>query len=213
MEFILTIAAIHLVACLSPGPDIFLVVFNSMRFGRRTGIATTLGILSGVSLHITLGITGVSYLITQGQGFEQAISLAGGAWLIYLGIKGFRSCRKIPAEQPAGNPEPTDSQTLTFGSAWAQGFLVNLLNAKALLFFLSLFSVMLGPDLPLGVRIACGFVMVGVQAIAFSTVAFLVDRPRFKAGWNRLQLWLELGVSGILLVLGLWIWIHTLFPY
>ncbi|NDV63124.1 LysE family transporter [Puniceicoccales bacterium CK1056] len=210
MEFILTIAAIHLVACLSPGPDIFLVVLNSMRHGWRTGVATTFGILCGVSLHISLGLTGVSYLITRGEVFERVLSLAGGSWLIYLGLKGFMSCRRLAAEAREPDQVPSSPDALPFHDAWTQGFFVNVLNPKAMLFFLSLFSVMLGPDLPLEIRIASGGVMVCVQAVAFSLVAFLVDRPRFKSSWNRLQLCLELGISVILLVLGLWIWITSI---
>lgn len=209
MDFILTIAAIHLVGCLSPGPDIFLVVFNSMRHGWRSGVLTTFGILCGVSLQITLGLTGISYLITQGEGFQTGLSLAGGAWLLYLGLKGLRSCRQPPAEENARGATLIDRASFTLREAWFQGFLVNVLNPKALLYFLSLFSVMLGPDLPLGTRVASGIVMVCVQALAFSAVAFLVDRPRFRQNWQRLQLWLELGISIILLVLGGWIWLAT----
>ena len=210
MEFILTIAAIHLVACLSPGPDIFLVVFNSMRHGWRTGVVTTLGILCGVSLHISLGLTGVSYLITRGQVFERVLSLAGGSWLIYLGIKGLISCWRWAAEATEPDQAQEGPDEIRFHDAWTQGFFVNVLNPKAMLFFLSLFSVMLGPDLPLEIRMASGGVMVFVQAIAFSLVAFLVDRPRFKSSWKHLQLWLEVGISVILLVLGLWIWIASI---
>lgn len=208
MEFILTIAAIHLVACLSPGPDIFLVVLNSMRHGWKTGVATTLGILSGVSLHITLGLTGISYLITRGERIELAVSLAGGAWLIYLGAKGLRGLRSMPESRTNPDPQADKKAPMAISAAWTQGFLVNLLNPKALLFFLSLFSVMLGPELPLGLRIASGAVMICVQAIAFSMVAILVDRPRFTSGWAKLQHWLEICISLILFLLGLWIWIH-----
>ena len=209
MELILTIAAIHLVACLSPGPDIFLVVYNSMRHGWRIGMATTAGILCGVGLHISIGLTGVSYLITRGKGFEMALSLAGGTWLIYLGLRGLVDFWKSRNKSTDPEIAQSNSTSHSAGSAWTQGFLVNLLNPKALLFFLSLFSVMLGPNLPMGIRISCGLVMVMTQAVAFALVAILVDRPRMKAGWRGAQLWLELGISVILLGLGLWIWIRT----
>ncbi|MFO7671078.1 MAG: LysE family transporter, partial [Bacteroidales bacterium] len=88
MELILTVALIHLLACLSPGPDIFLVVLNSLRHGWRTGVATTAGILTGVSLHITFGIAGISLIVAQSERLAAAVSLAGGAWLVWLGLKG-----------------------------------------------------------------------------------------------------------------------------
>jgi threonine/homoserine/homoserine lactone efflux protein len=207
MELLLSIALIHLLACLSPGPDIFLVVLNSLRHNWRVGIWTTLGILSGVSLQIALGITGLTLLLTRGESAGQIVALAGGAWLVYLGIRGITGIRKRAPDPEAPKPEPVASPA--FADAWLQGLLVNLLNPKALLFFLSIFSVMLGPDVPLQLRIACGITMVCVQGIAFSLVALLVDRPQFKTRWARLQVWLELGISCLLTALGIWIWIST----
>jgi threonine/homoserine/homoserine lactone efflux protein len=207
MELILSISLVHLLACLSPGPDIFLVVLNSLRHNWRTGIWTTLGILSGVSLQITLGIAGITLLLTRGELTSRLIALAGGAWLVYIGIRGMQGLRRrsngpeVPEARPLVSPK--------FADAWVQGLLVNALNPKALLYFLSIFSVMLGPDVPLQLRIGCGLTMICVQGIAFSAVALLVDRPHFKARWARLQVWLEFIISCLLTALGLWIWIST----
>jgi threonine/homoserine/homoserine lactone efflux protein len=207
MELILSIALIHLLACLSPGPDIFLVVLNSLRHDWRVGVWTTLGILSGVSLQIALGITGITLLLTRGGATGQIIALAGGAWLIYLGVRGIAGTRRRSRQPDAPLPEPLAAPALA--DAWLQGLLVNLLNPKALLYFLSIFSVMLGPEVSLHMRIACGLTMISVQGIAFSLVALLIDRPHFKDRWARLQGWLELGISCLLTAIGLWIWIST----
>lgn len=207
MELILTIAAIHLVACLSPGPDIFLVVLNSLRHGRQTAILTTIGILCGVSLHITFGITGISYLLTRGEGVETAVGLAGGTWLLFLGQAGLRKRPPDTASEEEAEAAPSPPGVR---SAWLQGFLVNLLNPKALLFFLSLFSVLLGPEIATKVKIAAGATMIAVQAMAFSLVAILVDRPLFRQRWARLQVFLDRGISIILVFLGFWIWWQVL---
>lgn len=210
MDLLLSIAVIHLLACLSPGPDIFLVVLNSLRHGWRTGIATTAGILTGVAVQITLGIAGISYLVTRSAVLHDGLALAGGAWLLHLGWRGLRAAAPAPAGPGAPPSGPGVRELRGYADAWTQGLLVNLLNPKALLFFLSLFSVMLGPDVPLPLRIACGFTMLGVQAAAFSAVAVLMDRPRFKDRWLRLQHWLERGISLILILLGIWIWLTIL---
>lgn len=207
MELILSIALIHLLACLSPGPDIFLVVLNSLRHDWRIGVWTTLGILSGVSLQIAFGLTGITLLFTRGSGMAHWVALAGGAWLVYLGIRGLISRQERTTGSGTAGPEALAVPSV--GDAWLQGFLVNLLNPKALLFFLSIFSVMLGPEVPIGLRIACGLTMVGVQGIAFTLVAVLVDRSGFKSRWSRLQVWLERIISCLLTGLGIWIWIHT----
>ncbi|MEX0330949.1 MAG: LysE family translocator [Puniceicoccaceae bacterium] len=211
MELILSVAVIHLLACLSPGPDILLVVLNSIRQGWRAGVETTFGILSGVTIQITLGITGITYLVSRNASLQSLTALAGGAWLAYLGGRGlwskWRSIRSaaVTDDQNLPGVELEDSTR----SYWMQGFLVNILNPKALLYFLSLFSVLLGQNIPLQLKFACGFTMLLVQAVAFSTVAISLHRLRAGRQWTRMQGWLDPVISLILLILGLWIWIRT----
>jgi len=206
MQLILTVTVIHLMACLSPGPDIFLVVLNSLRHGWRTGMATTTGILTGVSLQITLGIAGISYLVSRHPGLQTGLALAGGIWLVYLGGRGL-----LPDhDSPAHTGQPARGEVSDFVSAWNQGFLVNILNPKALLYFVSIFSGLLGAQVDLGTRISCGVAMLGIQALAFGTVALLISRPACKDRWLRLQGWLDRGISVVLLVIGIWIILHGL---
>lgn len=208
MDLILSIAVIHLFACLSPGPDIFLVVLNSLRGGRMVGIYTTTGILSGVCLHILLGLTGVSWLLTQGVWVQHAIALAGGLWLMFLGLRGLLHWTR--ARDKGKTSEVPEAAEMSFSSAWLQGLLVNLLNIKAFLFFVSLFSVMLGPEVDIAIKVSAGITMIMVQAIAFSSVALLVDRPAFKQNWKSWQTVLDRLISIILFSLGAWIWIDIL---
>lgn len=202
MELLLTVATVHLLACLSPGPDILLVVRTALRHGRLPAIRTTLGILTGVSVHIGCGLAGISYLIAQSEQLKALLALAGGTYLLYLGITGWLASRSPSGAvaEKADGPGPT----------FRQGLLVNLLNVKALFFFLSLFSVVLGPEIPLGTKILAGGTMIGVQFIAFSTVAILADRPGFRTAWPQLQHWLDAVISLLFLIIGLWIWISTL---
>lgn len=201
MELLLTVAIVHLFACLSPGPDIFLVVRTALRYGRKAAIKTTFGVLAGVSVHISLGIAGISYLLAQSPVFKTVLALAGGIYLMYLGRHALLPARKknaLEAERAAPD------------APFRQGLLVNLLNVKAFLFFLSLFSVLLGPEIGPGLKLAAGGTMLGLQLLAFSTVAVAADRPSFRTAWPKLQHWLDFGISFLLLLLGVWIWISTL---
>lgn len=209
MEFLLTIALIHLMACLSPGPDILLVIQTSLRSGFRQALATVAGILSGVALHILFGLTGISVLIATRPPARTALALAGASYLLFLGLRGLlnrnaaRSASAVATQSPAAKPVP-------LAASFRSGLWVNLLNAKALLFFLSLFSVMLGPGVPLPTRILAGLIMIAVQAIAFSLVARLADQPRFRSAWPNWQHRLDLAISFLLACLGCWIWISQL---
>ncbi|MEX0324529.1 MAG: LysE family translocator [Puniceicoccaceae bacterium] len=211
MDLILSVAVIHLLACLSPGPDVLLVALNSIRRGWRAGVETTLGILTGVTIQITLGISGITYLVSRSEGAQSLTALAGGGWLAYLGARGLLtkwSSIRPPVGAGMGQASPGELED-SARSYWMQGFLVNILNPKALLYFLSLFSVLLGQEVPLQLKITCGFTMLFVQAVAFSTVAILLDRLRAGRQWTMIQGWLDPAISSILLFLGLWIWIRT----
>lgn len=209
MYLILSVSLIHLIACLSPGPDVFLVALNSIRSGFKAGIATTAGILCGVTIQITVGISGISYLLEQNVAVHKGMAVLGSLWLSYLGIKGILNSRR--------NRNPDNLETapqkphVGFAVKMRDGFLVNILNPKALLYFLGLFSVMLGPDVPIMSRIACAGSMLTVQAVAFSMLAFLITRPLFRSNWTQFQHVLEFILSTILLLLGLFICLTTLY--
>jgi threonine/homoserine/homoserine lactone efflux protein len=201
MEIIVGIAFIHLLAALSPGPDILLVILNSLRHGRWQGVATTAGILCGVSLHITLGISGLTLLITQVPAARPLITLAGAAWLTILALRSLRPSLKAAT---ATGENTASTGPVSISGFWLQGLLVNLLNAKALLFFLSLFSVALGPEVPLSIRLTAGITMVVVQGLAFCSVACLIDYAPVRRLWERGQRPLEIAVAMVLLLIALW---------
>ena len=204
MQFVISITLIHLLACLSPGPDIFLVIRTSLRHGWRMATAMTSGILTGVCLMIALGLTGLTYLLSQNEFMVQIVTLAGGTWLIYLGSAIFKLNK---GGKPSTNRECDASDAgLSLKAAWIQGLVTNVSNPKAMLYFLSIFSVMLGPDIPLALKVLCGASMVLAQAIAFTLVAMLIAHPVFKKRWPSVQQWLDWTVSFILFALGLWIW-------
>jgi threonine efflux protein len=211
MYLILSVCLIHLIACLSPGPDIFLVVLNSIRSGFKAGIATTAGILCGVTIQITVGISGISFLLEQNETVHKGMALLGSMWLAYLGIRGILSSRRHKPSNPESFGTASQAPGNGFAERMRDGFLVNILNPKALLYFLGLFSVMLGPDVPIISRIACAGAMLFVQAAAFSSVALLITRPLLKTKWTQFQHVLEFTLSTILLLLGLSICLTTLY--
>ena len=60
-----TLASVHFIALMSPGPDFALVVQNAARYGRQTGLYIALGLSFGILLHSILSLTGISYLVHQ----------------------------------------------------------------------------------------------------------------------------------------------------
>ncbi len=142
ITILMTLATVHFIALMSPGPDFALVVQNATRFGRQTGFYIALGLSFGILLHSILSLTGVSYVVHQHPTLFAMVQIAGGSYLLYLGIGALRSVvsRWGLRHQPA---ELANDPSLLLSSrrqAFSRGFTTNILNPKALVFFISLMS-------------------------------------------------------------------------
>src|SRR6187397_1533709 len=91
LDQILVIVSVTFLVMVSPGPDMVLVLRNTLVGGRRAGLHTSMGILSGNLVHITYCVLGLGLLISQSIMAFSALKFAAALYLIYLGIASFRS--------------------------------------------------------------------------------------------------------------------------
>ncbi|MCC5806774.1 MAG: LysE family transporter [Opitutales bacterium] len=169
--FLLSIAILHLAASLSPGPDSLLTVRNSLRGGTTDGFATLGGILLGVALQITLAMAGLTLLLDHLPAAQTVLAVAGAGFLAYLGMRSLRAGAAPAAEDsPAARRHPR--------TALAEGFATNLLNPKAIAYFISVFSLTLTPALPLRLRFTAALLMIAVQAAGFAALILLARTLR-----------------------------------
>lgn len=117
---------------ISPGPDIIYVLLQSIVNGKKYGIATSAGLVSGILVHTTLVAFGVSAIIKQSDVLFTIIKVLGAVYLFYLAYKVFKSNASIEL----GN-ETTPKKDVV--SLFKQGFVMNVLNPKVSIFFLAFF--------------------------------------------------------------------------
>jgi len=129
-QFIGFISAALLIT-ISPGPDNLMVLSVGMSRGRRQGMAFGLGCALGCLSHTLLATLGVSALIKASPLAFGALKLAGGAYLIWLGIGALRS--RGGARVGNGTALPDES----LGKLFTKGLFANAINPKVVLFFLS----------------------------------------------------------------------------
>ena len=135
MEF-LTIAILHFFAVSSPGPDFIIVTRQSIRSGRTAAIFTSLGIASGILVHSFAAITGLTYIISSNPLVFLYLKIIASIYLGYLGfISIFNSSSRT---QYTSNQSTSD---LNFLYSYRIGFITNVLNPKAILFFITVFSI------------------------------------------------------------------------
>ena len=136
---------VHLLAAASPGPDFALVTRQSLLHGRTAGVLTSLGISLGLAIHILYSAAGLAVVVSHSVEWMVIVKLAGGSYLIYLGIKGLRA-KHHSADDNQRIPLATNNSAFRMIST---GFFCNALNPKAPVYFLSLFTVILSPEIPL----------------------------------------------------------------
>src|SRR5215204_6427112 len=94
LDQLLVVVSVTFLVMVSPGPDMVLVLRNTLVSGRRAGVQTSIGILSGNLVHITYCIIGIAVLISQSIVAFSVLKYAGAAYLICLGVMSFRAGSK-----------------------------------------------------------------------------------------------------------------------
>jgi threonine/homoserine/homoserine lactone efflux protein len=126
-----------MVMTVTPGPDMALVLRNGMRGGSRTAWWTGLGCCSGIAVHATAAVVGLSALLAASATAFTVVKLAGAAYLVYLGASALwhSSGKRGAVPEPVERPAPAD---IGRAAAFRQGAVSNLLNPKIALIFLTL---------------------------------------------------------------------------
>ena len=129
LETLFSFAIATSLLALSPGPDNIFVLTQSIVNGKKYGLATVFGLISGCLVHTTLLAFGVSAIIKESENLFFIIKLFGSIYLLYLAFKVFKSDASIVLSE--GNVEKKTTTQL-----FRQGFIMNVLNPKVSIFFL-----------------------------------------------------------------------------
>lgn len=180
-----------------PGPDFVLVTRNALARGKRAAFATMGGILAGLAFHTVLAASGLSALVAATPAALTVLKFAGAAYLVALGVANLVSTVRRRRSPPEAADE-TDRHMTTMPANGArtpftQGALNNILNPKALIFFLSLLPQFIDPGHP----VLPQTLLLSAIVIAMSTGWWLLyittlnrtgqamRRPRFRRALDR----------------------------
>lgn len=193
-----TVTLVHLLGVMSPGPDFIMCVRNSLTYSRRTGIFTAIGFGFGIAIHILYCAAGLALIISQSILMFNFIKFLGAAYLIYIGI---RSLTSKSGQINIGTQEKkSDISRL---KAVKIGFLTNVLNPKATVFFLSMFTLVISPDMPLHLLIIVSIIMIIDTMLWFSLVAIFFTQKHIRGVFEKYQGIFNKTFGGILIALGL----------
>ena len=191
LEALLLVLSIHAVALISPGPDFAVVTRLAIVSGRATGLWAAAGVAVAIGVYVLICAFGLTLVFSTLPGLSFAISVVGAAYLAWLGIQCLRSQGTLPEARADGHG----------GRAFVTGFFTNLLNPKAMLYFGSILSQVLTPDLGLADKATLWGLLVGESFLWFALVALLFSSPRVLAGLQSRLKWFERLIGVALLAL------------
>ena len=194
-------AIAHLLAVVSPGPDTALIIRQVARRGRLSGYYAAVGIGVGVFIHSVLASSGISLLVLSNANLKFIISLLGGLYLIYIGILSF-----IP------NKNIKDGQNIYAynASSFFKGLLTNLLNIKAFIFFISLFTII--TDSLNGIWLFLYPLYFSIMTMVwFCFLSFILTSPKLNFLFKKYDVQIEKFSSAFLVFIGLLIIFNTFY--
>ena len=148
---------------LLPGPNVALIVANSLAYGARWGVMTAAATSSASMLQLTLVAVGMASVVSQLGAWFGILRWAGVAYLVFLGVQQWRA---RPAALEAVRPQPRSARRI-----FARAIAVSVTNPKTLLFYAAFFPQFLSPDRPAGPQL----LLLGALYLA---IAVLID-----CGW------------------------------
>ncbi|MDA1361865.1 LysE family translocator [Glycomyces luteolus] len=196
MMQLLVYGGVFILGAASPGPD-FLIVTKHAMTGRRPGLAAAAGIAGGVGVHAAVALAGLGAVLLASPGLYAAVRLIAAGYLVYLGATALWAIRPRRPGDTAEASEPSEDEAPLTGAgqattvrtkswtAFRQGLLTNVLNAKVVAFLITLMPGFLPtrPDLLdmtaiWVVSVAVTLVWFGLLALAVAHFSAFLQRPR-----------------------------------
>ncbi len=186
-----TVAMVHLIALMSPGPDFFFISQTAVSRSRRDALMGVLGITLGVAVWAAVALLGLHLLLQKMRWLHSLITVGGGLYLCWLGWQLLRAARR-----PAAPTENAPDLPAHGGRTFLRGLFTNLANPKAVIYFGSVFSLFVGDNITAGVRGGLFILVIGETLLWFSLVALVFALPVMRRGYQRMARWID-GVAGV----------------
>lgn len=195
---IIQLALLNLVALVAPGSDFAIVSRNSILYGRRVGIYTALGITLGELFHLSYIILGVHIFIVNNIWVLNLVKGAGCSYLLYLGYN------MIISKEGGGNfKNENELQHYSVMEGIKTGALTNALNPKAIMFFISIFSVIIDINTPLSMMVLYGIIILTTTFSWFTIVAIFFTHKKIRDKLLKVKRWIERFTGVLLIVIGI----------
>ena len=197
----LLLVGIFSMALASPGPDFVVAVRNALVYSRLSGVLTAIGFAAGVAIHVSLALLGIAAIIAKSAFLFSLIKYIGAAYLIYMGVAALRS-KGFDAETIKNRNFKKKEKSFNTFKSFMSGFITNLFNPKATLFFLAIFSQFIGPDISIITQISFALTCVVMTFLWFSFVSIILTHPPVRQKFMAATKYIDRACGTLLIGLG-----------
>lgn len=197
----LAIGFVSLIGAISPGPDFCIVLQNSLSHSRKAGLYAACGVSIGLLVHLSYTLVGLAVVIAESPFLYHCMTYIGVAYLFYIGLNNIIGSFK-KSSSDADRFLKLENQISNFKS-FSQGFLTNLLNPKAALFFISLFSQFINPNTTILVRVELALINWVITISWFLFLAYLVTTEKILGKMDHFKVYVNRVMGSVLISLGL----------
>ena len=196
-------AAICLIGAMSPGPSMALIIRNSIKYGRLSGILFSLGHAIGIGIYATVSVLGLQFILINNLFLFNAIQFCGSVFLLILGILFLRdTAHNLSLENEQKNV-----------NSFVQGFAISILNPKILIWFAAIFSQFIEISSTNFVKLAMVLIALSIDGLWYIILTIVVTgfglKQFLEHNTNIIQ-----KISGVVLISISIIILHkTLSPY
>ena len=196
-------ASICIVGAMSPGPSLALIIRNSIKYGRVSGLLSSVGHAIGIGIYASISVVGLQIILINNIFVFNTIQFCGSIFLLILGILFLKnSGEKLSLED--------DQKNL---NSFIQGFAISILNPKILIWFTAIFSQFIEASSTNMTKLTMVFMASSIDGIWYIIVTIVVTGFGLKQFLENNTKTIQ-NISGIVLIfISLIIFYKMLRPY
>lgn len=193
-----TVVVAHFIALVSPGPDFLLVVKSAIRSEKSKAIGVALGIAVANATYIILCLVGVGAVLATSLIIMTLLKLFGGLFLLYVAYHALKSKKSDYLFLMETAKNEANKAGYSFYREFLFGFISGISNPKNIIFYLSLFSVVLTNGIPIGVKIGLGVWMTALVFAWNTLIIYVLSQDKVKRVFAKVAFYID-KVAGLVL--------------
>ena len=196
-------ATICIVGAMSPGPSMALIIRNSIKYGRVSGILSSVGHAIGIGIYAGVSVAGLQIILINNIFLFNTIQFCGSIFLLVLGILFLRD---------TGHKLSIEDEQKSFNS-FMQGFAISILNPKILIWFAAIFSQFIEISSTNFIKLTMVFIAASIDGLWYTILAIVVTGFGLKQFLEN-NIKIIQNISGIVLIfISIIILYNSLSPY